>query len=160
MVETMLSFDPGGVHCGVAIWVQLPDPLKGGDAKRWKCREAWEAESPEDFIDTVRDKLAARLLDRVVGEEFKLQADKAKAQIGSSFGTVEVIGAIRHLCRWADIPFSLVRPLERDACYVRMLAVKYGFPKRTSDHVKSAICVGAVATGWRGVNHYVGDGVG
>lgn len=153
----MLSFDPGSVHCGVAIWVNRPDQITAD--YRWKCQDAWEAATPEEFIDSVKSQLEAKLIDRVAGEAFFLQKDKALAQTGSSFGTVEVIGVVRHLCRWNSVPFQLVRPLERDACFIKMQAVKYRFPKG-SDHVKSAVCVGAMATGWRALNHFEGDGVG
>lgn len=158
MPETLLSFDPGGVHCGVAIWMQVPDPLTSG--LRWKCREVWEADSPEQFIDDVCDRVTNRLIDRVVGEGFFLQADKALAQIGSPFETVEVIGAIRTICRWQHTPFELVRPLDRQHTWVKMKAVKYKFPKGIGGHATSAVCVGAVATDWLAINHYEGDGVG
>lgn len=160
MVDTLLSFDPGAVHCGVAIWVRRADPIRGPGMLRWKCQNAWEAATPEAFIDDVRDRLTEHLIDQVAGEGFWLQADKAMAQVGSPFGTVEVIGAVRHLCRWANTPFELVSPSDRNACFKRMKAVKYQFPKDSAGHVKSAVCVGGVATEWRAIHHFSGDGVG
>lgn len=160
MTERLLSFDPGDPHVGWAIWELLPDQLSFGE--RWKCMQAGEL-TPEGFIDMLRDELELNDVNpftRVAGEEFKLFADVAMQQTGSSFGTVEVIGAARHLCRWANMPFELVTPSNRDACFTKMKAVGYRFPKDAAGHAKSAICVGAVATGWRAVKHYEGDGVG
>lgn len=115
---------------------------------------------PDNFLDQFRDWVELRKYDRVAIEEFRLQGDKALAQTGSSMGTCEVIGVVRHLCRWSDTPLQIIRPLDRDATHTRMKAVKYRFPKDRLGHMKAAICVGAVATEWRAINHKEGDGVG
>lgn len=153
----LLSVDPGAVHCGYAFWKDGIDSITG--ELRWKCHEAYEL-GPDAFLDRARMYIENKWFDRVVAEEFRLQRDKALAQTGSSFGTVEVIGVLRHLCRWNNVPFETVTSLARDAAFIKMKAVKYRFPKDPDGHMKSAVCVGAVATGWRALNHYVGDGVG
>lgn len=153
----LLSVDPGARHTAWAVWELHSDPLT--DGHRWKCREAHES-LPEPFLDQAKVWIEAHEFDRVAVEEFALQADKALQQTGSTFGTVEVIGTLRSLCRWNDVPFETIRPLVRDAAFTKMKAVKYRFPRDPAGHMKAAICVGAIATGWRGINHTTGDGVG
>lgn len=153
----LLSVDPGSVHCGYAFWKDDEDVLTG--TRRWKCHEAYEL-GPDEFLDRAKTYLENKWFDRVAVEEFRLQGNKALAQTGSSFGTVEVIGVLRHLCRWNNVPFELITPLARDAAFIKMKAIGYRFPKDGPGHTKSAICVGAVATGWRALEHFEGDGVG
>lgn len=153
----LLSIDPGSAHCAYAIWELQGDPET--DGTRWKCQEAFET-GPDNFLDQFRDWVDLHKYDRVAIEEFRLQADKAKQQTGSSFGTVEVIGVVRHLCRWADTPLQIIRPLDRAVAFTKMKAVRYKFPKDRLGHMKAAICVGAVATEWRAINFREGDGVG
>lgn len=153
----LLSVDPGSVHTAWAIWEMRADPATNG--ARWKCIEAHEL-TPEPFLDLARYWIQNRVYDRVAVEEFKLQADKALQQTGSTFGTVEVIGTLRSLCRWNDVPFEIVTALARDGAFTKMRAVKYRFPRDRDGHMKAAISVGAVATGWRAINHFEGDGVG
>lgn len=153
----LLSIDPGSVHTAYAMWELRADVATNGT--RWKCQEAHET-TPDDFLDMFKVWTAEHVYDHVAIEAFFLQGDKALAQTGSSFGTVEVIGVVRHLCRWAGVPLTLVRPLVRAAAFKRMRAVKYRFPRDGAGHMKAAICVGAVATDWRAINHFPGDGVG
>lgn len=147
----LLSIDPGSEHSAWAVW-----ELQG---ERWKCRECYELK-PDGFLDLARGWIEKHEFNRVAIEEFKLFGDKALAQTGSKFGTVEVIGVVRHLCRWNDVPFEEVTSLARDAALIKMKAVKYKFVRDKFDHKRAAVCVGAVATGWRAVNHFEGDGVG
>lgn len=153
----LLSIDPGSAHCAWAIWELQPDRITEGT--RWKCIYAAEL-GPEEFLDNAKRWISGREFAQVAIEAFFLQSDKALAQIGSSFGTVEVIGVVRHLCRWNSVPFETVTSSARDAAFIKMKTVKYKFPKDRAGHMKSAICVGAVATGWRATNHRVGDGCG
>lgn len=152
----LLSVDPGSVHTAFAIWELHADRVTQGT--RWKCIEAHEL-LPELFLDQARYWIADHKFDRVAVEAFFLQADKALAQTGSSFGTVEVIGTLRSLCRWNAVPFETVTPGHRAATFRKMKAVKYKFPRDPDGHMKSAISVGATVTGWRAINHVEGDGI-
>lgn len=153
----LLSIDPGAVHTAYAVWELHADQATNGT--RWKCMEAHET-TPDNFLDQFREWVDLHKYDRVAIEEFRLHGNKALQQTGSSFGTVEVIGVVRHLCRWADVPLQIIRPLDRDVAFTKMKALHYNFPKDRLGHMKAAICVGAVATEWRAINHSVGDGVG
>lgn len=144
-----MSFDPGSTHVGLALW-----ELSGG---RWYCQKAKEV-TPERFADVLVLALNQGKLSRVAGESFNLQSDKALQQIGSSFGTVECIGLARHECRWHGIELEEITPAVRKGAYKRMRAVQWRFPVGVPDHVWSAICVGACATGWSARNHFEGDG--
>lgn len=153
----LLSIDPGAVHCAFAVWELHADPATEGS--RWKCMEAHET-GPDEFLDMFRRWTEHHDYDQVAIEEFRLQGNKALAQTGSTMGTSEVIGVVKHLCRWTNTPLRIVRPLDRDATFTRMKAVKFAFPKDQLGHMKAAICVGAVATDWRAINFREGDGVG
>lgn len=96
----VVSIDPGGIHCGVAMWV-------GADTGKWSCEWAREF-SVEGCIDFVFD-CDPDEIDRVIVEGFWLKPGfDALRQAGSEMETVEVIGAIRHICRRVGMPFQKV----------------------------------------------------
>lgn len=151
VIQRLASFDPGWPHCGTAIW-----EYRGG---RWVCTAAREVD-PERFADSLHALLIAGKLTRVAYEVFRLGGgQEAMQQLGSTFGTVEVIGQARLLCRWHGIEMEPIERGVRRATLTRMKAVKWGFPRGSPTHVKDAIAVGASALDWRAANHEPGDGV-
>jgi len=97
LVTTLLAIDPGSDHCGVAVFV---DGAVVYTAEK-KPRELF------DWLDVGRALFGGVGMewDVVVCESFRLAATAAKAQIGSAFGTVEVIGVVREYCRARGIEF-------------------------------------------------------
>lgn len=132
-----ISVDPGAVHCGVAWW-------RFGDEPNdlWNCRWAIEM-APEDCVDFIRDLVRRVSNLRVFVEGFWLKPGLAALQqAGSSMETVEVIGTIRHLCRWSGVDFNKVAN-GQDAIATRLKAAGYQFRSRGyGDHAKDAECVG------------------
>lgn len=134
----IISIDPGAVHCGVALWRRLPSSVL------WQCDWAVEM-TPEGCIDYVADALAS--LDgkpeSVIIEGFWLKPGKAALQqTGSTMETVEVIGAVKHLCRWQGVGFIKVANGQR-AIIQRLNAVGYEWVSRGhGGHAKDAEAVG------------------
>lgn len=140
--QFMVSIDPGTVHNGVARWHQ-------GDDGLWVCDAADEMD-PEGTLDAVRGWIAGSPLLRTIAVEgFYLRPGKdALRQAGSAFGMVEVIGTLRHMCRWEGREFVSVTPQVRKTTYTRVKAAGYRFVGRAQsadDHRVSAECVGIAA---------------
>lgn len=150
-MSALLSIDPGAPHVGAALWVEYDG--------RWVCRRAREL-TPEEYGDLIRDFCDNRKVELVAYETFRLGGgQEALQQKGSTFGTVECIGLARHFCRWNGIGFIPIERGVRRATLMRMKAVRWGFPRGASDHVRDAIAVGASALNWRAADHHDGDGV-
>lgn len=151
-MTALLSIDPGDPHVGVALWVE-------NDDGRWRCRRAREM-TPVEFADALEQLLSGGKIQRVAYEVFALGGgQEALYQKGSTFGTVEVIGTARTLCRWHGIEMEPVSRARRKSTLTRMKAVRWKFPPGAPTHVKDAIAVGATALDWRAASHVAGDGV-
>lgn len=87
-----VSVDPGDVHVGVCYWF--------GSEPKW-AREF----RPDEFVDWLVEQIYEDKVELVVYEIFMLYGHKAFQQTGSTFGTAELIGVMRHLCRRAGVPF-------------------------------------------------------
>lgn len=144
----VISLDPGAVHCGVAVWARAESGL-------WSCPSAVEM-TPEDCVDFVREEVSgvsvtgppARVPDQVVVEGFWLKGGlDAIRQAGSEMETTEVIGAVRHLCRWAEVPFQKVAN-GQDAIITRLDAAGYEWTSHGhGGHAKDAEAVGVRGLG-------------
>lgn len=131
-----ISVDPGAVHCGVAYWTQHSD-------EKWECQWAVEM-TPEDCVDYVKRSVESPdQPDQVIVEGFWLKPGlDAIRQAGSQMETTEVIGTIRHLCRWAGVPFQKVANGQQ-ATIKRLNSRKYVWSSfGHGDHAKDAEAVG------------------
>lgn len=126
---------PGDVHVGVCYWV--------GKEAQW-AREF----RPEEFVDWLIGKMSAGEIKAVIYEVFLLYNNKAIQQTGSTFGTVELIGVMRHLCRRAEVPFHGYQASVHKSLYKNL---DYRPPKKGlrdwvsyghGAHTKDAECVG------------------
>lgn len=92
------SCDPGDSHVGLARW------------RGTECLEAVET-TPVGVVDLLHAALDTpgqpRLL---VLEAFNLRGSLMAEQQGSEFLTSQLIGALRHTCRRADIPVAMQTP--------------------------------------------------
>lgn len=153
MTERLLSFDPGDPHVGLAMWQYSETE------ERWICTQAKEVE-PVEFRAVVKRLTGRHLVDRVAYEIFRMTGgQEAMYQKGSTFKTVEVIGAARDYCDTAGVPLIGCERGERRATLKRMRAIGWRFPPGSPAHVKDAIAVGATVLQWRAVDHIEGDGV-
>lgn len=144
----VISVDPGAVHCGVAVWVR-------DEAGLWSCPSAVEMH-PDDCVDFVREEVAGvrvnsfptRKPDQIIVEGFWLKGGlDALRQAGSEMETTEVIGAIRHLCRWSETPFQKVAN-GQDAIITRLEAAGYKWTSHGhGGHAKDAEAVGVRGLG-------------
>ena len=105
---------------------------------------------PEGTVDAARKWIEGYSdLRTIAVEGFYLKPGKdALRQAGSAFGMVEVIGTLRHLCRWNGVDFISVTPQVRKATHTRMVGAGYRFVGRAQsadDHRVSAECVGIAA---------------
>lgn len=135
IVKLVRSIDPGAVHCGVAMWAQDSDGL-------WECSQAVEM-TPEECVDAIRAEVVHGIVDEVIVEGFWLKGGMgAIVQAGSEMETTEVIGTIRHLCRWHNVPFQKVANGQQ-SIHTRMKAVGYQYKSHGSgNHAKDAEAVG------------------
>lgn len=85
----VLGIDPGGVHIGLAEFVESPKTDQG-----WACERAWE-ETWWGGLEAVEEMLPR--LDVVAMEIFRLYPDKANEQTGSEMETSQFIGAVKLL---------------------------------------------------------------
>lgn len=94
MSKALLAIDPGGEHCGMALF----EPFDGeGSEAGWICARTWELD-PEECKDSIVDWVSSGVA-TVVVEEFRLYPWLAKQQAFQQFEVVEVIGVIKWLCR-------------------------------------------------------------
>lgn len=104
-----LAVDPGEVHCGMAHWYQRnANPT----LPLWRCewaKEVGQDECVDSIADVVREPADLWDYDVILLEGFWLKPGiDALRQAGSQLETVQVIGAIRHLCRRSGMPLVLV----------------------------------------------------
>lgn len=88
-MSAIVSIDPGGVHCGMALFEE-----QDGE---WTCVRAWE-ETPDGCTDQIVDWLTDGVT-HIVVEEFRLYPWVAEQQSFKTFPEVEVIGVIKWLVR-------------------------------------------------------------
>lgn len=140
----VISIDPGAVHCGIAYW-RLGDDAFDDEPVLWNC--VWAIEmTPDDCVDFVREAVKRIGNLKIAVEGFWLKPGKAALQqAGSSMETVEIIGTVRHLCRWSGTPFTKVAN-GQDAIATRLKAAGYEFRSHGyGGHAKDAECVGSRA---------------
>jgi len=99
-----VSVDPGDRHVGVTYWL--------GREPQW-AREF----TPEEWVDWLIPRMSSGEVELIVYEIFMLYHNKATQQTGSTFGTAELIGVMRHLCRRAGIPFYGVQASVHKSLY-------------------------------------------
>lgn len=130
-----VSVDPGDVHVGVCYW--------NGREPQW-AKEF----RPDEFVDWLILKMSNKELELVVYEIFLLYNHKAVQQTGSTFGTAELIGVMRHLCRRAEVPFHGYQASVHKTLYKNL---DYRPPRKPlrawvsygeGPHTKDAECVG------------------
>lgn len=136
----VISVDPGSVHCGVAVWRRLPS------STMWQCEWAVEM-TPDECVDYVADavdpKHGVSVPDKVICEGYWLKPGKdALRQTGSPMETVEVIGTLKHVCRWAGVEFEKVQNGQQSIIQ-RLTASGYTWvAKGHGGHAKDAEAVG------------------
>lgn len=107
-MQSIIAIDPGGSHCGVAVFVIVMD--EDGNL-HLECRLTTE-HTPESMFDSIRvwgalhgnSKLG---FDVMVVESFRLYPEKMASLAWSTLRTVEVIGVLRERCRQEGVPFVL-----------------------------------------------------
>lgn len=93
----LIAVDPGGT-VGYATY-----PLIGG---RFETLAVAAGQAPvNDFLDWARDSISSDSL--VVCERFTITANTAKLTAGGAHDTLDCIGVLKHLCRWAGARFEL-----------------------------------------------------
>lgn len=101
LTDYFWSIDPGESKCGVAIFQNA------------RCVQAVRS-VPEECLDKLWEHLGYRAPSArpagIVLERFALRGDLAAAQTGSELGTVQMIGAIRWMCRQTQTPLVMQTP--------------------------------------------------
>ncbi len=85
-----LTVDPGEVHVGTVLW-QGHEPVRAQEMH------------PDQFVDYLVTVCASGELELIVYEIFMLYGHKKDMQLGSTFGTAELIGVIKHVARRAGV---------------------------------------------------------
>lgn len=96
----LISIDPGGEHVG---WARFEDGKLEIVCERTpnEAEEIlWEWAEHLPLLERTRDSL-------LVIEDFRLYPDKAKSLIGSGMPTSQLIGSLRFIARFYDIPVVL-----------------------------------------------------
>lgn len=92
--QKFISFDPGDVHVGVAVFDQ---------GRCVQCMEQTPLGSLKMLLGLLKDKE----LDHVVIERYQLYPNKAMLQSGSDMLTSQLIGAMRALAWLYDVPVTI-----------------------------------------------------
>ena len=92
--QKFISFDPGDVHVGVAVFDQ------------GRCIQCME-QTPLGSLQMLLRLLKNNELDHVVIERYQLYPNKAMLQSGSDMLTSQLIGAMRALAWLHDVPVTL-----------------------------------------------------
>ena len=128
---TVMSIDPGAVHCGIALW------------RNRALRAAYER-TPELLIDLVSDMP----LECVVIESFSLSSPKYdRGKSKEAVATLELIGMVRGIAGDRGVPvykqFPSLRHIAMRGREWRNLKLdeRWG-PKLRNDHVASAVAHG------------------
>lgn len=91
----VISFDPGEVHAGCAVFVDDYDAnVIDASPQGWHCESAVER-SPQGALDWLWMELGAQAVDVVVYETFQLYPQHAQLLTGSEMETSQMIGAIK-----------------------------------------------------------------
>lgn len=98
------TVDPGDVNVGLSMWT---GPV---------CFESYHT-TPNELVDLLVTEAVRGGLKLVVYEAFNLRAELAMQQTGSELLTPQLIGAIRHICRRAQIETASYRPADHKGIY-------------------------------------------
>lgn len=112
MQDLFWAIDPGESKCGVAIF------------HRGSCVQALRS-VPEECLDKLWEHLGHSTSGPtrpagIVLERFALRADLAAMQTGSELGTVQMIGAIRWMCRARGVPLMMQTPSQAHSVEKRL----------------------------------------
>ena len=124
--QKFISFDPGDVHVGVAVFDQ---------GRCVQCMEQTPLGSLKMLLGLLKDKE----LDHVVIERYQLYPNKAMLQSGSDMLTSQLIGAMRALAWLYDVPVTLQQAALKkptEALIRRRNIERLSFGK--GDHAKDA----------------------
>lgn len=102
----MVSIDPGGAHCGVALFCGTEGLASGDDS--WVCTTTWEM-PPAACILFVRELIHHWVEDpgtrrELLVETFRLYGKEAMSLVGSEMETCQVIGVLKYLHAWYGHP--------------------------------------------------------
>lgn len=131
--NVIVSIDPGEKFVGLAYWVQ------------GQCRYA-HVLSPDEAVDYVWTYLDTHVLERIVMENWRNFGSQVT---WSTCGTVEVIGAVKHKARRADVPVAMQPSTILRPGRARMSAHGVAFPDlshipaKDRNHAESAVIHGA-----------------
>lgn len=91
----LVAVDPGEEHVGLAFFDVLPS---GSEIVK-------EAFTTTHFgaIDLLKNAIEVRLMRQIVAEQWRVYPGMSN---WSECRTAEVIGVLRNLCRWHDMPFA------------------------------------------------------
>lgn len=124
--QKFISFDPGDVHVGVAVFDQ---------GRCVQCMEQTPLGSLKMLLGLLKDKE----LDHVVIERYQLYPNKAMLQSGSDMLTSQLIGAMRALAWLYEVPVTLQQAALKkptEALIRRRNIERLSFGK--GDHAKDA----------------------
>lgn len=141
----VISIDPGEAHCGWSSWhIAGLEPLL----------EGIDVYSPERLIDWLcKEPAYLRTFDLVVCEEWRVY-DGGQAT-WSTCATAEVIGMLRHHCRWDRVPLVMQKAaIKRPAFgwmrhHGKAMPDLAHIPSGDRQHAKDA-----VAHFWRWLSHW------
>jgi hypothetical protein len=121
-----LSIDPGDVHVGYASW------------DRDVCTAAVEM-TPDECVDTISDLVAFGVLGLLVVERYTLYPWMAAQQSHSEMWTPQLIGALTHLARRANVPLYKPQASKLNGVYKTPLAARlHKYHGSGSKHAKDA----------------------
>ena len=128
------SVDPGDKNVGVSWWTKA------------FCIRSYHT-NPDDCIDLLVSEVQAGL-DFLVYEQFTLRGYQMGEQQGSEFLTSQMIGAMRHICRRAKVPYTSFQAGNHKRMYKRL---SFRPPERNHNewvsfgsggHAKDSECLG------------------
>ncbi|MCA1806886.1 MAG: hypothetical protein LC687_03350 [Actinobacteria bacterium] len=126
----VLAVDPGGT-VGYAIYAMGHDGLFSPE--RVQAGQA----GVDDFLDWARIAITEDWL--VVMERFTITTNTAKLSAGGAHDALDVIGVVKHLCRWASAQYEVQTPAQAKKFVSDRQLKNLGLWIKSQDHARDAI---------------------
>ena len=128
-MKYILGVDPGGT-VGFAFY-----PLEG---KVFQADKVQPGQAPVNtFLDWAKEQINSDVL--VVCERFTITTNTAKLTAGGSHDALDVIGVLKHLCRWSGAEFEFQTPAQAKKFVSDAQLKSLELWVKSQDHARDAI---------------------
>lgn len=124
-----LAVDPGGT-VGYALYPLIDGPFVPDFVQAGQT-------GVDEFLDWSRDLITSDFL--VLMEKFAITANTATLSAGGTHDTLDTIGVVKHLCRWAGAQYEVQTPGQAKSFVSNNQLKTLGLWVKSKDHARDAI---------------------